>query len=256
MNEYVSQSGLFGRQPVVANHLNIPKPSEGKPTLMTWDEVTTMFHEFGHALHGMFSNVKYPYFSGTSVPRDFVEYPSQVNEMWMTNPEVLANYARHYKTGEAMPAALLEKVAAAKKFNQGFATTENVASSLLDQRWHQLPASQIPTDVLAFEAAALKDVGVDYAPVPPRYRTTYFSHTFSGGYAAGYYSYLWSEKLDADTVEWFKENGGLLRKNGDWFRDKLLSRGGTDDALQLFRNFRGRDAKIEPLLIRRGLLAQ
>ncbi|GAB2857687.1 M3 family metallopeptidase [Pseudoduganella ginsengisoli] len=256
MNEYVSQSKLLGTQPVVANHLNIPKPPAGEPTLLTVDEVKTAFHEFGHALHGMFSNVKYPRFSGTSVPRDFVEYPSQVNEMWMTNPEVLANYARHYKTGEAMPAALLEKVAAAKKFNQGFATTENVASSLLDQRWHQLPVSQIPTDVLAFEAAALKDVGVDYAPVPPRYRTTYFSHTFSGGYAAGYYSYLWSEKLDADTVEWFKENGGLQRKNGDWFRDKLLSRGGTDDALQLFRNFRGRDAQIEPLLIRRGLLAK
>lgn len=253
MNAYVSQSKLLGTQPVIANHLNIPKPPAGEPTLLTVDEVKTAFHEFGHALHGMFSDVKYPRFSGTAVPRDFVEYPSQVNEMWMVQPDVLANYARHYQTGEAMPKELLEKVAASKKFNQGFATTEYLASSLLDQRWHQLTPAQIPTDVLAFEAAALKEVGVDYAPVPPRYRTTYFSHTFSGGYAAGYYAYLWSEKLDADTVEWFNENGGLQRKNGDWFRKTLLSRGGTADALELFRNFRGRDARIEPLLERRGL---
>jgi peptidyl-dipeptidase Dcp len=255
MNEYVSQSALIGTHPVVANHLNIPKPPAGEPTLLTVDEVKTAFHEFGHALHGMFSNVKYPRFSGTSVPRDFVEYPSQVNEMWMAEPEVLANYAKHYQTGAAMPKELLDKVAASKKFNQGQATTEYLAASLLDQRWHQLTPAQIPADVLGFEAAALKDAGVDYAPVPPRYRTTYFSHTFSGGYSAGYYAYLWSEKLDADTVEWFKENGGLQRKNGDWFRKTLLSRGGTTDALELFRNFRGRDAKIEPLLERRGLTA-
>jgi peptidyl-dipeptidase Dcp len=255
MNECVSQSALIGTHPVVANHLNIPKPPAGEPTLLTVDEVKTAFHEFGHALHGMFSNVKYPRFSGTSVPRDFVEYPSQVNEMWMAEPEVLANYAKHYQTGAAMPKELLDKVAASKKFNQGQATTEYLAASLLDQRWHQLTPAQIPADVLGFEAAALKDAGVDYAPVPPRYRTTYFSHTFSGGYSAGYYAYLWSEKLDADTVEWFKENGGLQRKNGDWFRKTLLSRGGTTDALELFRNFRGRDAKIEPLLERRGLTA-
>jgi peptidyl-dipeptidase Dcp len=255
MNEYVSQSALIGTHPVVANHLNIPKPPAGEPTLLTVDEVKTAFHEFGHALHGMFSNVKYPRFSGTSVPRDFVEYPSQVNEMWMAEPEVLANYAKHYQTGAAMPKELLDKVAASKKFNQGQATTEYLAASLLDQRWHQLTPAQIPADVLGFEATALKDAGIDYAPVPPRYRTTYFSHTFSGGYSAGYYAYLWSEKLDADTVEWFKENGGLQRKNGDWFRKTLLSRGGTTDALELFRNFRGRDAKIEPLLERRGLTA-
>jgi peptidyl-dipeptidase Dcp len=255
MNEYVSQSALIGTHPVVANHVNIPKPPAGEPTLLTVDEVKTAFHEFGHALHGMFSNVKYPRFSGTSVPRDFVEYPSQVNEMWMAEPEVLANYAKHYQTGAAMPKELLDKVAASKKFNQGQATTEYLAASLLDQRWHQLTPAQIPADVLGFEAAALKDAGIDYAPVPPRYRTTYFSHTFSGGYSAGYYAYLWSEKLDADTVEWFKENGGLQRKNGDWFRKTLLSRGGTTDALELFRNFRGRDAKIEPLLERRGLTA-
>ena len=253
MNEYVSQSKLLGNHAVIGNHLNIPKPPAGQPTLLTFDEVTTMFHEFGHALHGMFSNVKYPRFSGTNVPRDFVEYPSQVNEMWAVWPEVLANYAKHYQSGAPMPKELLDKVMGAKKFNQGYVTTAYISAALLDQRWHQLTPAQVPTDVLAFEAAALKDAGVDFAPVPPRYRTTYFSHAFAGGYSAGYYAYLWSEKLDADTVEWFKENGGLLRKNGDWFRNKLLSRGGTDDALQLFRNFRGRDAKIEPLLERRGL---
>ncbi|WP_229223812.1 M3 family metallopeptidase [Duganella sp. sic0402] len=253
MNEYVSQSSLLGTHSVVANHLNIPKPPAGEPTLLTYDEVKTAFHEFGHALHGMFSSVKYPRFSGTSVPRDFVEYPSQVNEMWAVWPEVLTNYAKHYKTGAPMPKELLDKVIASKKFNQGFMTTEYLAASLLDQRWHQLTPAQIPADVLGFEAKSLKDMGVDFAPVPPRYRTTYFSHSFSGGYSAGYYAYLWSEKLDADTVEWFKENGGLQRKNGDWFRAKLLSRGGTDDAMNLFRNFRGRDPVIEPLLERRGL---
>ncbi|MDL2357424.1 MAG: M3 family metallopeptidase [Pseudomonadota bacterium] len=255
MNEYVSQSGLMGTRSVVANHLNIPKPPAGEPTLLTYDEVRTAFHEFGHALHGMFSNVKYPRFAGTNVPRDFVEYPSQVNEMWAVWPDVLANYARHYKTGAPMPRELLDKVLAAQKFNQGFKTTEYLAASLLDQRWHQLTPAQVPTDVLAFEAAALRDGGVDFAPVPPRYRTTYFSHSFSGGYSAGYYAYLWAEKLDADTVEWFKENGGLLRKNGDYFRKTLLSRGGTMDALDMFRIFRGRDPKIAPLLERRGLTA-
>ena len=253
MNEYVSQSSLLKRRPVVGNHLNIPKPPAGEPTLLTYDEVRTAFHEFGHALHGMFSNVKYPHFSGTSVPRDFVEYPSQVNEMWAIWPEVLANYARHHKTGAAMPKELLDKVVASKKFNQGYLTTEYLAASLIDQRWHQLTPGEIPTDVLAFEAKALKDAGADFAPVPPRYRTTYFSHSMNGGYSAGYYAYLWSEKLDADTVEWFKQNGGLSRKNGDHFRKTLLSRGGTADAMDLFRNFRGRDPIIEPLLERRGL---
>jgi peptidyl-dipeptidase Dcp len=253
MNAYVSQSSLMGTQPVVANHLNIPKPNDGEPTLLTYDELRTLFHEFGHALHGMFSNVKYPRFAGTRVPRDFVEFPSQVNEMWSTQPEVLANYAKHYQTGAAMPQELLDKVIASKKFNEGFRTTEYLAASILDQKWHQLGATQIPTDVLGFEAASLKAAGVDYAPVPPRYRTTYFSHVFSGGYSAGYYGYLWSERLDADTVEWFNENGGMLRKNGDHFRKMLLSKGGTMDAMQMFREFRGRDAKIEPLLERRGL---
>ncbi|KFN43718.1 M3 family metallopeptidase [Arenimonas oryziterrae] len=253
MNEYVGQSGLMGTRPVVANHLNIPKPAAGEPTLLTWDEVTTMFHEFGHALHGMFSDVKYPRFAGTNVPRDFVEYPSQVNEMWADWPSVLANYAKHYQTGAPMPKALLDKVLATQKFNQGYATTEYLAASLLDQRWHQLAPTQIPTDALAFEASALKQAGVDFAPVPPRYRSTYFSHIFSGGYSSGYYAYLWSEVLDADSVEWFKQNGGLTRQNGDHFRETLLSRGGSEDAITLFRGFSGREPYVEPLLERRGL---
>jgi peptidyl-dipeptidase Dcp len=253
MNAYVQQSDLFGTKPVVANHLNIPKPPPGEPTLLTHDEVRTAFHEFGHALHGMFSNVKYPRFSGTSVPRDFVEYPSQVNEMWATWPEVLKNYAKHYKTGEPIPQALLDKVIAAEKFNQGYKTTEYLSASLLDQAWHQLNPSDVPQDAVAFEAEALHKAGVDFSPVPPRYRSFYFSHAFAGGYSAGYYSYIWSEVLDADTVEWFKEHGGLKRENGDRFRAMLLSRGGSADALGLFKDFVGRDPYVEPLLKRRGL---
>ncbi|MDQ1830856.1 M3 family metallopeptidase [Massilia scottii] len=255
-NAYVPQSHLMGTRPVIGNHLNIPKPPAGEPTLLTYDELRTLFHEFGHALHGMFSDVKYPRFAGTGVPRDFVEFPSQVNEMWSVWPEVLANYAKHYKTGEPMPKELLDKVIASKQFNEGYRTTEYLASAIVDQRWHQLSAAQMPADVVAFEAAALKEAGVDFAPVPPRYRSTYFSHVFSGGYSAGYYGYLWSEKLDADTVGWFNENGGLSRKNGDHFRKTLLSKGGTLDAMQMYRNFRGRDATIEPLLERRGLNAK
>ncbi len=254
MNSYVSQSDLMGSQPIVANHLNITKPPEGEPTLLTFDEVTTMFHEFGHALHGMFSNVRYPYFSGTSVPRDFVEYPSQVNEMWATWPQVLENYAVHYETGEPMPVELLDKVLSTQTFNQGFATTEYLAASIVDQALHQLGPQEIPDaeTIMDFEAAALESAGIALDEVPPRYRATYFSHIM-GGYSAGYYSYIWSEVLDADTVEWFKENGGLLRENGDHFRRTLLSRGGSADAMAIFREFRGRDAEIAPLLIRRGL---
>ncbi|MGJ9419270.1 M3 family metallopeptidase [Massilia sp. CMS3.1] len=255
-NALVGQSTLLATKPVIANNLNVPKPAAGEPTLLTYDEVRTTFHEFGHALHGMFSNVTYPRFSGSRVPRDYVEFPSQVNEMWMAWPEVLANYAKHYQTGAPMPKELLDKVQASQQFNEGFRTTEYLAASLLDQSWHQLRASQIPTDVLAFEAAALKKAGVDFAPVPPRYRTTYFSHVFSGGYSSGYYGYLWAEKLDADTVNWFKENGGLTRKNGDHFRKTLLSRGGTLDAMQMYRNFSGRDAQVQPLLEKRGLTGQ
>lgn len=253
-NAYVSQSKLLGDKPVIGNHLNVPKPAAGEPTLLTYDEVNTAFHEFGHALHGMFSNVKYPRFSGTSVPRDFVEYPSQVNEMWVAWPEILKNYAKHYKTGETLPQALLDKVTASEKFNQGFATTEYLGATLLDQAWHQISADQAPDadGVLAFEAAALKRAGVDFAPVPPRYRTGYFSHIM-GGYSAGYYSYIWSEVLDADSVQWFKKNGGLTRKNGDHFRNTLLSRGGSEDAMVLFRNFSGGEPYVQPLLERRGL---
>ncbi len=255
MNGYVSQSKLLGRKPVVGNHLNLPKPAEGEPTLMTWDEVITTFHEFGHALHGIFSDVTYPRFSGTSVPRDFVEFPSQVNEMWATWPEVFRNYARHYRTGEVMPAALLEKVMAAQKFNQGFKTTEYLAASLVDQAWHQIQAGEVPepAGVMAFEAAALRKAGVDFAPVPPRYHSPYFLHAFFHGYSAGYYSYLWAEVLDADTVEWFKGSGGLARRNGDALRRGILSRGGSAEAMTLYREFRGAEPSLAPLLKRRGL---
>jgi len=257
MNAYVSQSHLLGTRPVVANHQNIPKPPEGEPTLMTMDEVTTMFHEFGHALHGMFSDVRYPGQAGTSVPRDFVEYPSQVNEMWSTWPEILENYARHYQTGERIPQELLDRVIEAEKFNEGYRTTEYLASSVLDMCFHTLPTDQIPSadEILAVEERCLRDAGFDYAPVPPRYRTTYFSHIM-GGYSAGYYSYIWSEVLDADSVKWFKENGGLTRENGDHFRATLLSKGSSKDAMELFRDFTGRDPDLQPLLERRGLLVE
>jgi peptidyl-dipeptidase Dcp len=254
-NEYVTQSALLGNLPVVANHLNIPKPQAGQPTLLTFDEVTTAFHEFGHALHSMFSNVKYPTFGGANTARDFVEYPSQQNEMWASWPEVLANYAKHYQTGAPMPKELLDKVLATKTFNMGFATSEAEAAAILDQSWHQLAPNQIPTDVVGFEAQVLKNAGADYAPVPPRYRTTYFSHSFSLGYSAGYYAYLWSEKLAADTSAWFRDNGGLQRKNGDYYRKMVLSRGASQDELETYRNFRGRDADVKPLLERRGLTA-
>ncbi|MEW9534083.1 M3 family metallopeptidase [Microbispora sp. NPDC049125] len=248
MNSLVRQSALEGTGPVVVNNLNIVK---GEPTLMTFDEVNTMFHEFGHALHGLFSDVRYPRFSGTSVPRDFVEYPSQVNEMWATHPEILANYARHHETGEPMPQELVDRMLETQKFNQGFATVEYLSATLLDWAWH---TAYTGGGAEEFEARALKDAGVDLPAVPPRYRSTYFAHIWAGGYSAGYYSYIWSEVLDADTVEWFTENGGLRRENGDRFRRELLSRGGSVDAMTAFRRFRGRDPEIGPLLTRRGLL--
>jgi peptidyl-dipeptidase Dcp len=253
MNNLVDQSELLGTRPVVLNTLNINKPAEGEPTLLTFDEVRTMFHEFGHALHGLFSAVRYPTFSGTSVPRDFVEFPSQVNEMWLQDPEILAGYARHHRTGEPMPAELLAKVLASRDYGEGFATTEYLAASLLDQAWHTLGADDQVGDVLAFEAEALGKAGVAHPLVPPRYRSSYFNHVFAGGYSAGYYSYIWSEVLDADTVEWFTENGGLSRANGDRFRRELLSRGGAVDPMDAYRAFRGRDPEIAPLLARRRL---
>ena len=254
MNEYVSQSALLNEQAVVGNHLNIVKPTAGEATLLTISEVTTMFHEFGHALHGLFSSVTYPRFSGTSVPRDFVEYPSQVHEMWVTWPEILANYAVHFETGEPIPQDLLDRVREAAQFNQGFAQTEYLAASIVDQAWHQLSAGDIPPAEALMEnqQQILAEAGMDFAPVPPRYSTPYFSHIM-GGYSAGYYSYIWSEVLDADSVKWFEENGGLKRENGDHFRNTLLSHGGSQDAMTLFREFRGAEPSIEPLLERLGL---
>ena len=256
MNSLVKQNFLLNQLPVVVNNLNIPKPPAGQPALLTLDFTTTLFHEFGHALHGLLSQVKYPRVSGTAVQRDFVEFPSQVNEMWIMWPEVLNNYARHYETGEVMPQEWVDSLNAASTFNEGFATTSYLAAAVLDLAWHSLNSEEAALihDVEAFEAKALADYGLDFAPVPTRYRSTYFSHIFDGGYSAGYYGYIWSEVLDADTVDWFKENGGLLRTNGDHFRDSLLGRGGSIDSMQMFRNFRGRDSKIEPLLKRRGLL--
>jgi peptidyl-dipeptidase Dcp len=253
MNTFVDQSHLLGERPVVVNNLNIPRPPEGEPTLLTFDEVITMFHEFGHALHGLLSDVRYPTFSGTSVPRDFVEFPSQVNEMWALWPEVLANYARHHRTGEPLPQELVDRMIDAQRYGEGFRTTESLAAALLDQAWHSIDRPDQVGDVQEFEAEALEKAGVALATVPPRYRSTYFAHIFSTGYSAGYYSYIWSEVLDADSVEWFRENGGLRRENGDRFRRELLARGGSMDPMEAFRNFRGRDPEIEPLLQRRGL---
>ena len=253
MNPLVSQSSLLGTPTVVVNNLNVPKPAAGSPTLLSYDELNTLFHEFGHALHGLFARVTYPKFAGTNVFRDFVEFPSQVNEMWMLWPEVLANYAVHYETGEPMPQELVEKLQASSAFNEGFLTSEYLAAALLDQAWHALSVDNPVSDVAGFESAALAAVGLDNPAVPTRYSSTYFAHTFSGGYDAGYYSYIWSEVLDADTVEWFKANGGLTRENGDRFRALLLGVGGSKDPLEAFREFRGRDAELEPLLKRRGL---
>ena len=256
MNNLVDQNFLFNQLPVVVNNLNIPKPPAGKPTLLTYDEITTLFHEFGHAIHGFLSQVKYPRVSGTSVQRDFVEFPSQVNEMWILWPEVVENYARHHETGEKLPQEWIDNLNAARTFNEGHATTSYLAAAILDLAWHSLNTEEAAkvTDVVAFEAQAIKDYGLDFAPVPTRYRSTYFSHIFAGGYSSGYYGYIWSEVLDADTVDWFKENGGLKRENGEHFKNTLLGRGGSIDSMQMFRNFRGRDSKIEPLLKRRGLL--
>ena len=254
MNPLIAQNSLLDQPVTVVNNLNVPKPAAGEPTLLTYDEVNTFFHEFGHALHGLFARVTYPKFAGTNVFRDFVEFPSQVNEMWMLWPEILANYAVHYQTGEPMPAAFVGKIQASSAFNEGFKTSEYLAAAMLDQAWHRLSADDTVDDVAEFEAEALAAVGLDNPVVPTRYSSAYFAHTFSGGYDAGYYSYIWSEVLDADTVDWFTENGGLTRENGDRFRDRLLSVGGSKDPLEAYRDFRGRDALIEPLLKRRGLL--
>jgi peptidyl-dipeptidase Dcp len=256
MDEFVGQSHLLETLPVVVVCLNVPKPPSGQPALMTLDEVRTGFHEFGHALHGLFSDAVYPRLQGTSVPRDFVEFPSQVNEMWRWWPEVLANYAVHHETGEPLPQHVVDRLVASEEHGQGFDTVAMLGAALLDQEWHRLIADQPavePDRVEDFEAEALTRHGVRSALVPPRYRSGYFAHVFAGGYDAGYYSYLWSEVLDADMVDWFRENGGLTRANGDRFRERLLSVGGTVDPLDAFAAVRGRGPSTEPLLRRRGL---
>jgi peptidyl-dipeptidase Dcp len=254
MNQYVPQTFLLDHHPIVANHHNIPKPAPGEPTLLTFDEVTTLFHEFGHGLHGMFSKVRYPLFAGTNVPRDFVEYPSQVNEMWAAWPEIVRHYAKDYRTGAPMPEALLDKMLATRKFNQGFVTSEHLGATILDQAWHQLGPDEVPGDVPALEAATRRKSGTDFDAVPPRYRSAYFSHVFAGGYAADYYSYIWADVLVADSIEWFTQHGGLLRANGDHFRAAVLSNGDSRDVLGQFRTFTGGDPDVAPLLWHRGLV--
>lgn len=250
-DSFVDQSSLLGAKPVVINVTNFSKPSPGQPALLSFDDVTTIFHEFGHALHAMFSNIRYPTLGG--VPRDFVEFPSQFNEHWALDPTVFANYAKHYQTGKPMPQALVDKIKRSRTFNQGYAVTEYVSAALLDMAWHSLPPDASQQDVNKFEADALKRFKVDLPQVPPRYHTTYFSHIWDGGYSAGYYAYLWSEVLDDDAYYWFKEHGGLTRANGQRFRELVLSKGGTQDVATTFRNFRGRDPIVEPLLEERGL---
>jgi peptidyl-dipeptidase Dcp len=233
--------------------LNIAKPAAGQPCLLSFDDVTTMFHEFGHALHGLFSQTRYPYMSGTNTPRDFVEFPSQFNENWALEPSVLASYAKHHETGAPMPAELVAKIKKSSTFNQGFAILETEAAALLDMEWHALPASAPLQDVDTFEKAALKKHGVDFAAVPPRYHSTYFSHIWPGGYGAGYYAYAWTAVLAADAFSWFNEHGGMTAANGKIFRDKILSRGGTLDAHDMYKAFRGKEPSVEPLMKHLGL---
>lgn len=254
MNAMVGQNNLLGQKPVIVNVLNVPKPAEGQPALLTFDEATTMFHEMGHALHGLFSNVKYPTLAGTSVPRDFVEFPSQFEEDWAINPKVIANYAKHYQTGEAIPADLLKKVLDSRKFNQGFDSLEYIESALLDMEWHSFPAGTDTGTVQGFEDKALAKHGVQYAVIPPRYKSPYFSHTFAGGYSAGYYAYLWTEVLAADAFAHMKANGGLTRENGDKFRTEILSKGNSLDPMQQYINFKGAKPTVDALLKRRGLV--
>lgn len=254
MDALVPQSHLLGQKPVIVNCLNIPKPAPGEPALLTFDEVTTMFHEMGHGVHGMFSDAKYPTLAGTSVPRDFVEFPSQFQEDWAFNSKVLANYTKHYETGEAIPKPLLDKMLASRKFNQGFDSLEYIGSALLDMEWHMIAAGTDTGDVEAFERAALDKHGILYAPVPPRYKSPYFAHTFAGGYSAGYYAYLWTEVLAADAFAYMGTQGGLTRANGDQFRDLILSRGNTIDPMQQYVNYRGQEPTVDALLVRRGLV--
>jgi len=250
---FVDQTGLLDTHPVVFNVANFTKPAAGQPALLSFDDVKTMFHEFGHALHAMFSQVRYPTLAGTNVPRDFVEFPSQFNEHWALEPSVFANYAKHHQSGAPMPAELVERIKKSASFDQGYQTTEYLGAALLDMAWHTQPPGAPPQPADSFETAALARFKVDLPEVPPRYRTPYFAHIWGGGYSAGYYAYLWSEVLDHDAYYWFREHGGMTRANGQRFRDLILSRGGSDDAAALYRAFRGRDPSVEPLLEQRGL---
>ena len=253
MSEFVPQSKLLGTLPVVYNVANLPKPAEGQPALITFTDVITMFHEFGHALHGMFSNTEYPTLSGTSVARDFVEFPSQFNEHWATYPAVFHHYAKHYKTGEPMPANLAAKIEKSRIFNQGYALTELLAAAQLDMQWHTLPPGSPLEDVDAFEKQALEKKHIALHDVPPRYRSSYFSHIWASGYAAGYYAYLWSEMLDDDAYQWFVDHGGLTRANGDRFRQMVLSRGNTEDLADMYKAWLGAEPSVQPMLKYRGL---
>jgi peptidyl-dipeptidase Dcp len=254
MDNLVIQSKLLGTKPVIYNICNFAKPSQGQPALISFDDVTTMFHEFGHGLHGLFANQQYPSLSGTATARDFVEFPSQFNEHWASYPTVFANYAKHYKTGEAMPKELVEKIKKAAKFNQGYALTEILAAADLDMQWHTIAADANVKDVDAFEKEALQKTKLDLPQVPPRYRSSYFLHIWSNGYASGYYAYSWTEMLDDDAYAWFKEHGGLTRENGQRFRDMILSQGNTQDLATMYRNFRGHEPDIKPMLKNRGLI--
>lgn len=253
MSSYVDQSTLLDVKPVIINVLNNPRPAEGEPALISFDNVTTMFHEMGHAVHGLFSNVTFPLVSGTATPRDFVEFPSTFEEDWAIQPKILSNYARHHRTNEPIPKELLDKVILASKFNQGFDTLEYLAAAILDLEWHSLTSEEIPDDIEAFEAATLKKYGIDIAAVPPRYRTAYFAHIWSGGYSASYYAYIWSEVLAADAFAFMQSNGGLTAENGNRFRAEVLSRGSSRDPMESYKAFRGKAPTVDALLIRRGL---
>ncbi|CAI1522350.1 peptidyl-dipeptidase Dcp [Serratia fonticola] len=253
MSNFVEQSKLNGTKPVIYNVSNFTKPAAGQPALLSYDDVITMFHEFGHALHGMFADQQYPSLSGTNTARDFVEFPSQFNEHWASDPQVFAHFAKHYQTGEAMPQALVDKINKADKFNKGYAMTELLAAALLDMHWHMLGADQPQQDVDKFEAASLSQDKIDLSYVPPRYRSSYFQHIWGNGYAAGYYAYLWTEMLADDAFQWFSDNGGLTAENGQRFREQVLSQGNSQDLEKLYVKWRGQEPSIEPMLINRGL---
>ncbi|MFM7919019.1 MAG: M3 family metallopeptidase, partial [Planctomycetaceae bacterium] len=253
MSSFVDQSGLLKEHPVVVNTLNIPRPGAGEPALVSFDNVVTLFHEMGHGLHGLFSDVTYPSVAGTNTPRDFVEFPSTFQEDWAIQPAILANYARHYKTGERIPTELLDRVIRASRFNQGFDTLEYLSAAILDLEWHSLSPDQVPADVEAFEAATLKKYGVDHPAVPPRYRTSYFAHIWSGGYSSSYYAYIWSEVLAADAFAFMQQQGGATAVNGEKFRREVLSRGSSRDPMESYKAFRGGPPTVDGLLIRRGL---